>query len=233
MWWMVDYIPGHFISDLDHHPPALLNDLGMYLGRLDRALASFEHDAMQRDLQWDLKQASRLNAFLSFIDDAERKGLVQQFLNRFEERIMPRFSALRSSVIHNDANDNNVLVYKTGDQVKGLIDFGDMVHTFTVCEPAIAIAYMMLGKEDLLDVACIIARGYNSVYPLEPAEIEVLFDLVCIRLCTSVCMSARERKKAPDNEYLAISEAPAWKALYQLAEIDPHAASSLMKERMR
>ena len=39
--WMVNFIPGRFVSDLDVHSDALLIGLGEYLGRLDRALASF------------------------------------------------------------------------------------------------------------------------------------------------------------------------------------------------
>lgn len=224
--WMVNFIPGQFISDLEVHQDALLFGLGEYLGRLDSALESFEHEAMHRDLQWDLKQAGRLEGFLGYLDDVERRDLIAHFLDRFRTQVVPRFSDLRTSVIHNDANDNNILVNGEGTRIKGIIDFGDMVHTYTICELAIAIAYMILGKDNIIDVLGSVVKGYHRAYPLEPPEVEVLFDLICIRLCTSVCMSTRERKKEPDNEYLAISEAPAWKALYQLAKIDSKSASS-------
>ena len=115
---------------------------------------------MHRDLQWDLKQAGRLDGFLSYIDDRERRDLVAQFLDRFHTQVAPRFPELRTSVIHNDANDNNILVQESGSQVKSIIDFGDMVHTYTICELAIAIAYMILDKEDLLHVARQVAKGY-------------------------------------------------------------------------
>ena len=83
----------------------------------------------------------------------------------------PRFPELRTSVIHNDANDNNILVQESGSQVKSIIDFGDMVHTYTICELAIAIAYMILDKEDLLHVARQRwRRGITAVYPLEPSR---------------------------------------------------------------
>ena len=35
------------------------------------------------------------------------------------------------SVIHNDANDHNVLVDGAADRVVGLLDLGDMVHSVT------------------------------------------------------------------------------------------------------
>ena len=226
--WMVNFIPGQFISDVDVHSEPLLMRLGEYLGHMDRALESFEHEAMDRDLQWDLKQAGRLDTFLTYIDDVERKELVEHFMNRFHSHVVVRFAELRASVIHNDANDNNILVNADGNRIKGIIDFGDMVHTYTVCELAIAIAYMILDKDDMLGVLGSVVKGYHRVYPLEPAEIDVLFDLVCIRLCTSVCMSARERKNEPDNEYLAVSEAPAWEALNRLVKMDPKSVSTMI-----
>ena len=228
--WMVNFIPGHFISDLEMHHDRLLVGLGEYLGRLDAALESFEHEAMHRDLQWDLKQSGRLKDFLTYIDDVERRELVAHFLGRFHSLVVPRFPELRSSVIHNDANDNNILVHPEGDRVKSIIDFGDMVHTYTVCELAIAIAYMILGKDDMLGALGSVVKGYHRAYPLEPAEVEVLFDLVCMRLCTSVCMSARERRKEPENEYLAVSEAPAWNALHQLVGMDAKSVSTMIRE---
>jgi len=228
--WMVNYIPGQFMSDVKNPSQDLLSSLGAYLGRLDLALHLFNHEAMRRDLQWDLQNASRLEGFLTYIDDNDQKELISQFLQRFNTQVVPRFLDLRASVIHNDANDNNILVDRSSDQIKGIIDFGDMVYSYTICELAIAIAYMILDKEDILDTAGAVVEGYHSTYPLLPIELDVLFDLICIRLCTSVCMSARERRKAPDNEYLAISEKPAWRALVQLAEIDPVKARQVFEE---
>ncbi len=226
--WMVSYLPGQFVSDLPTHPPTLLESLGVFLGSLDRVLASFEHPAMHRDLNWDLKQVGRLHNLLDHIKESEKKHLVLQFLERLDGQKAGRLSSLRQSVIHNDANDNNVLIAGAPDALRigGIIDFGDMVYSYTIGELAIAIAYMILGKPDPLDTALHVLRGYHQIYPLIPEEIEVLFDLVCLRLCTSVCMSARERSLAPDNAYLAVSEQPAWEMLGRLANINPETASA-------
>jgi 4-aminobutyrate aminotransferase-like enzyme len=131
---------------------------------------------------------------------------------------------LRTSVIQNDANDYNVLVNApaTRDrQVVGLVDFGDMVETWTVQELAVAVAYAILGKADPLTAAAAVVGGYHEALPLEEPELEVLAHLVPLRLCTSVCLSARRRTEEPDNEYLTISEAPAWKSLQALSSLHP------------
>ena len=60
----------------------------------------------------------------------------------------PRLAELPASLIHGDPNDENVLV--GGDQVTGLLDFGDCIYNPTVCELAIALAYAMLDQPDPL-----------------------------------------------------------------------------------
>ena len=45
-----------------------------------------------------------------------------------------------------------------------------------------------------------------------------------MRLCVSVCHAAHQRRLKPDNEYLSISERPAWEALERLADVHPRLA---------
>jgi Ser/Thr protein kinase RdoA (MazF antagonist) len=64
-------------------------------------------------------------------------------------------SQLPRSVIHNDANDHNLLVgpptaAPEERAVTGLLDFGDMVETWTVCELSVAVAYAVFGQADPL-----------------------------------------------------------------------------------
>ncbi|MCP6725966.1 hypothetical protein NL526_28305, partial [Klebsiella pneumoniae] len=81
--------------------------------------------------------------------------------------------------------------------VTGLLDFGDMVESWTVCEPAVAIAYGIFGKADPVSAAGEIAAGYDEVHALTDPELEALWTLAAIRLCTSVCLSAHRRTSEP------------------------------------
>ena len=56
------------------------------------------------------------------------------------------------------------------------------------------------------------------------AEIEALFPLICSRLAVSVVNSAYQRHHFPDNQYLTISERPAWELLERLADVHPRFA---------
>ncbi len=48
---------------------------------------------------------------------------------------------LPKGVLHNDANDHNVIVSQDGSEVVGVLDFGDMVYSCYIFELAITIAY--------------------------------------------------------------------------------------------
>ena len=225
--WMVSFLPGQFVASFDTHPPGLLQSLGAFLARLDKSLISFSHPAMHRTLQWDLKQAAKLIDYEQYIKSEEQKKWVRYGIDRFNKHVVPHFPSLTASVIHNDANDYNVL--SNGQAVTGIIDFGDMVHTYTACELAIGITYMILEKNNPLEIAGEMLQGYHRVFPLKPQDIHVLFDLVYIRLCTSVCMSSLKYSLEPDNEYLAISQAPAWTMLKKLYRVDPDDAYAYLQ----
>jgi len=221
---LLTYLPGQLFAKTRRHSPELLKSLGNLLGRIDAALQTFSHTSVHRELKWDLKIAGWISDYTSQINTPERRAIVEHFLKQFGDIVVPAFSTIRSSVIHNDANDYNVLVQmdEAGNQcVAGLIDFGDMVHSYTICELAVALAYAMLNKPDPLAAGAQIIAGYHKAFPLTEEEVAVLFHLVCMRLCVSVTNSAIEQKREPDNPYMIISEQPAWELLERLYSIDP------------
>ncbi|HWQ15370.1 MAG TPA: aminotransferase class III-fold pyridoxal phosphate-dependent enzyme [Roseiflexaceae bacterium] len=224
--WLLTHVPGRVLAEARPHTPELLESLGAYLGRLDAALAGFAHPAASRALKWDLARAGWIAEHLHAIGDTGRRALVERALRRFEE-IAPRLPALRRSVIHNDANDYNVLVsgpHEWPQRAVSVIDFGDALLTATVCEVAIAAAYALLGKPDPLAAAAHVVAGYHRAYPLEEAEIAALFPLICARLAVSVTNAALRAREAPDDPYVTVSEAPAWEALARLDAIHPRLA---------
>jgi 4-aminobutyrate aminotransferase-like enzyme/Ser/Thr protein kinase RdoA (MazF antagonist) len=217
---LVTYIDGEPLGTVESRPPGLLTDLGRSLGRLDRALADFDHPALHRIFYWDLARGLKvIRQYLALVDDPGTRDLVRHLTGDFERVTVPRLGSLRTGVIHNDPNDHNVIVRETGDgpRVAGLIDLGDAVHSYTVGELAIGIAYAILDQPDPLDVAAIVARGYHEENPLTPDEIASLYGLVCLRLCASVCIAAYQTRRRPDDPYLAISQRSIRRTLPKLA----------------
>jgi 4-aminobutyrate aminotransferase-like enzyme/Ser/Thr protein kinase RdoA (MazF antagonist) len=226
---LVSWLPGQLFSNCCR-TAELHDSLGESLGRLDRALQSFGHAGAHRVFDWDIKQAGRSRARLEFIDDRAQRAILEHFLARFESRIATPLARLRSQVIHGDANDNNLLVDgPVGRRITGLIDFGDAIHSATIGEVAVTCAYAMLGEASPIDVAGRIAAGYHRAYPLQSEELELLFDLIAMRLVTSVTISASRRERVKDNAYLNVSEAPAWAMLERLRAMDAALATGLLR----
>lgn len=228
---LLTYVPGKLLAHTRPHTPELLASLGHLIGTIDRALATFDHPAAIRDLKWDLSRAGWIRDYLQYIADPARRALVARLLDRFEAETLPRLPTLRQSVIYNDANDYNVLAGGPVDaqRIIGVVDFGDMLRTATICDLAIACAYAMLGKPDPLDAAARVIAGYHVAYPLTEDELAVLYDLLCARLCVSVANSAYQRTIDPDNTYLQVSDAAAWDLLDRLASVPPQQAHYLFR----
>lgn len=197
---MVHYLPGVPLGDIKPHSSGLLHDLGRKLGQLARALANFDHPAAHRDFHWDLVNGNRvIDEYAGLIENANLRELV---LNC---RCEPR-ADLRLSVIHGDANDYNLLVDPQSLTISGLIDFGDMVYSYTAGDLAIAMAYVILDKPQPHASAAEIVSGYQSEFTLLENELDALWSLVRLRLAMSVCLAAHQLRQQPENEYLRISQ---------------------------
>lgn len=210
------FVPGTLLAHVSHSA-TLLRDFGGALARMDKALLDFDHPAAHRELQWDLTRAGDLRPEIPLIADPRQRRLALGIIERVDLEVLPILGRLRQSVIHNDANDYNVVVQD--GRVSGFIDFGDIVYTATVCELAIAAAYVMAGKDDPLGAAAHVVAGYDEVVPLTDAERRALFPLSLTRLAMSVIISAARKARDPGNAYYMVHESKAWQVLEQLADV--------------
>ncbi len=220
---VLTWVPGRLWADLQPKSANLLASLGQTLGLLSQGLENFDHPGAHRQLKWDPSRAGWTASHLSAIEDEAQRSIAAYFLELYEQELLPRSGGLRRSVIYGDANDYNILVSRssTAPEVVGVIDFGDTLYTHTINELAIAIAYASMDKPDPLAAAMSIVEGYHQQFPLQEAELEVLFPLICSRLLISVVVSAINRQEHPDNEYLQISDRPAWALLEKLRRVPP------------
>ncbi|MBO3698400.1 aminotransferase class III-fold pyridoxal phosphate-dependent enzyme [Roseivirga sp. E12] len=221
---LLSFVEGAFLAEAEHTPELFLS-LGSFMGEIDVKLRDFKNPSIEsRRLEWDLQNITLLKPLSKHIQDISRRKLVKHFFNQWDLHVYPILPQLRQSIIHNDANDWNILI-KDG-QVTGVIDFGDSVHTQLINELAIAITYGIFGKENPLIWASYIIKGYHQKYPLEQKELGVLYYLIAGRLITSVCKSAQEKINQPDSEYITISEKPAWDLLEKWVTINPTKAKN-------
>lgn len=227
---LVGWVPGTPLAQSARSEEALTS-LGRLLGRFDTALQGFMHPGALRDLDWNIRNAGRSASRLQYIANADDRALLERFLARFETAVEPKLPKLRSTVIHNDANDWNVLVAEDDhDRIAGLIDLGDALYAPVIAEVAIAAAYAGLDHADPIGAAGAIARGFHAEYPLLEEEVDLLFDLIAMRLVTSVTISASRHAHTGGNPYLAISEKPAWTLLRKLDAMNRQFATAILRQ---
>jgi len=194
-------------------------NLGSCLARLDQALQGFSHPAAGHELMWDLKHASRVRGLLVHIADGARRALATSFLDAFEHHALPQMPNLRAQIIHNDMNPHNVLVASHApDTIAGIIDFGDAVRAPLVNDLAVAAAYQLTEAGHPLAGPGDVAAGFHTTLPLEPDEIDLLFDLVATRMVLTVAISNWRAARHPENrDYILRNSAGAWAGLERLA----------------
>ena len=216
---LLTFLEGEFWMNLHERSNALHINLGNFLGRMDKKLENFSHPAMHRSYLWDISKAADANGKLDCIKNHERRRIAGYFLLQFETEAQPLLSSLRHAYAHHDANDTNVLVQ--GENISGLIDFGDMVFTALINNLAVACTYAMMNHDNPLHAAALVVKGYHSAYPLTKQEVDLLYYLIAARLCISVTQSAFNASIETNNEHHFISEKPAWDLLCHLIRINP------------
>ena len=200
---------------------AAVRDYGVTHARLNLALRGFFHPAAGRELLWDLALAASLRPHVDTIADRDRRRLVEVVLDRYEERVAPRWPRLRAQVVHGDLNLDNVVLDESG-RISGIVDFGDAVHTAQVADFAVALASLMRGHpaDEVFRVGRIAIDGYASHLPLEPEELELLGDLVATRLAQIVVISAWRVARYPENAtYIQAWDDDSWRLLELIGEI--------------
>ena len=234
---LVTYLEGQPYGLLAYQPEDLYRQIGGYLGRLDRNLEVLDHPALHRDFQWDIKNAQViLNKYTNLVQDSVAREFIRLINMRYPKLRLDSLKQLRQGIIHNDLNDHNLIVQECNDtipkqyKVIGGIDFGDMVYGYTVSDLAIAIAYAILDKPDPLAIATTIVKSYHQEYPLTEDEISVLFDMVCMRLCMSMCLAAYHHQIRPEDDYIVISQKPIRNSLPKLMEVHPGFAVASFRE---
>ncbi|KUJ76240.1 peptidase M23 [Ruegeria marisrubri] len=214
--WLQNRLPGQCYAKAAPKSEELILRLGRVLGATDRALEHFSHPQLHReDFKWDLMQAGWIADRLDAVADPMRRALLEDITEGFAA-ISDKLDKLPRQAIHNDANDYNILVEgELGERrgISGLIDLGDMCAAPKVCEVAIAAAYVVLDHPRPEQALAALVSGYHAANRLAPEEVDLIWPLLRMRLAVSVVNSTLMAAENPDDPYVTISQAPAWRFL--------------------
>ncbi|SOU87384.1 aminotransferase class III-fold pyridoxal phosphate-dependent enzyme [Tenacibaculum dicentrarchi] len=218
---LLTWISGRVWSSVNPQLDSLRFSLGEQCGLLTKALHGFEHPQAKREFVWDVAQSLWTLKHINLFEN-EQKEIITYYQKQFQNN-KTSYDSLRKSVVHNDANDNNVIVSKelVNPTVKAAIDYGDAIYTQIINDVAIACAYAIMNHNEPLESALHIVKGYHQNFPLQEKELAHLYDAIAMRLVISVTKSAINKIEEPNNKYLLISEKPAWEVLKKWRKIHP------------
>ncbi|MCX7567388.1 aminotransferase class III-fold pyridoxal phosphate-dependent enzyme [Sulfitobacter sp. F26169L] len=228
--WLLNRLPGQCYAISHPKGDALIHEVGQVLGGSAKALADFNHAGLSRDFKWDLTRADWIGDEMHCITDPARRQLIETIHADFAQ-LKPALDAFPKQAIHNDANDYNIMVSGTLDatrHVSGLIDLGDMCAAPRICDLAIAAAYIVLDHPRPEAALAALVAGFHQAYPLSAAEVDLIWPLLRARLAVSVVNSTLMAADNPDDPYVTISQAPAWRFL---EGVELH--GGLLKARLR
>lgn len=226
---LMSYQEGVVADRPEYDTPVLRHNTGVTLAHLDRALQGFFHPAASQDHPWDLMRVPRLLDQVDHIPDLRARRKVVSILERVRDHTIPSCLGLRHQVIHQDAHTSNIVInLERPEEIAGIIDFGDLLHGPLIVEVAVA-AYLsgrpVGDPTTLIDIVL----GYDSVTPLESAEVDVLYDLVLARLAMSTTIAAARAALFPDETHYGVD----LELMSQRIEVAVEAAPAITDEIRR
>jgi 4-aminobutyrate aminotransferase-like enzyme/Ser/Thr protein kinase RdoA (MazF antagonist) len=212
---MVSFLSGRLLTE---SPPTLqlLRDMGTTLARLDLNLRGFFHPSLSRRLAWDVRNLPELTAFGRYIESAALREAIAAVSEHFRA-CLPRLRGLRSQAIHGDCHAANLVVDEGGQSIRGILDFGDMIHAPLIFEPAVAMSELLTEAVAPLSAAAAVLQGYARSVALQADEVELLYDIVAARHAVTVLVHAWRTHHDPEGaRVLDAASANAERSLHHL-----------------
>lgn len=228
--WLSTWLEGVPLQTQPQSTSSFYN-IGLMLARLGLVLKEFRHDGAFRPLNWDLNNIADCQVFLPGKCPEKKWKTVYQFFDNINTRIVEPIKNLNKQIIHADMNPHNFVMSPTEPgAISGIFDFGDMTYTARVNDIAIAASYHLTG-ENPFDHIVPIVQGYHSAFPLETAEIDMLYDLIVARLCMTIVITEYRARLYPENRtYILKNTHSAWLGLSRLKTVDFLSARRILRQ---
>ncbi|PWB32542.1 aminotransferase [Pseudomonas sp. SDI] len=202
---LLEYIDGQTLTRFNYLEPRLIAELGALCARVDQALADFSHEGLERTLQWDPKHAQALIAhLLPVLPEGPRKARVQAAAEQANAVLAPLLAALPTQAVHLDITDDNAVWQRDAQrqwQLQGVIDFGDLLHTWRIADLAVTCAALLHHAEgDPLRILPAVA-AYHALNPLSAAELKALWPMIVARAAVLVLSGEQQVSVDPGNAY--------------------------------
>ncbi len=200
---IIDFLDGGTMSGDGYVPPHRWAALGSLVGRAGTALAGFDHPGLQRTLQWDLRHADRTIELLAhYVAETSRRHLVQTATTAAWRTVAGHAADLPMQAIHGDITDDNVVCTSGDDKSPdGIIDFGDLTHSWAIGELAVTVSAVLRHEGGEPAATLPLIAAFHQERPLRDSEIAALWPLVVLRAATLVVSGNQQAAVDADNEY--------------------------------
>ncbi|XP_050520879.1 uncharacterized protein LOC126894131 isoform X2 [Daktulosphaira vitifoliae] len=217
---MTKYINGDTMSNTiaDEN---FAEEFGSCVGYLTKKLQSFDHEGFHRENHiWALEYAGDALKFVNVFEDKNQQNILNTVLKKFQSEFLSKKDILEKSVIHGDLSFNNILA--TNNKITAIIDFGDVLYSYTFFELAIALCYMIAQEYKKKD-PCLsnvpiktLIEAYQRHRKLTDVELSLLHISVCARLCQSLILGKKTSLRDLSNVYVLSIQKIAWRTLQDL-----------------
>ena len=232
---LVTWIEGEPLDRFGHLGPPVLRAHGAMAARITLALDGFDHPALDRALQWDVRHAgSVVEALAPFASTPERRRTAERGMARAAQALAALEPALRVATVHQDVTDLNTVARRDAagrPMPAGLIDFGDLSRTWLAAELAVTIAAdVPYDPGRPLQTARAVAQGFLPLLPLTDGELSATWPMVLARSAAVAVSGDQQVALDPDNAYVAASRDAEWASLESVAVVSFELATEVLRE---
>jgi hydroxylysine kinase len=204
--------------------------LGETLAELAQKLKPIQ--SSPRELLWDIAQLPALRPLAAELPARLGSTQLTALIDRFQQETEPRLRQLRTQLVHNDFNLDNILI--DAEKITGILDFGDMTNTALANDIAVAACYQLDDGPDLIQPAIDLIVGYHQTTPLTAEERDLLPGLILARMTARVIIPRWRALRFPGNEeYILRSTAMASRHLDRLLAIPSDTFAERILEQTR
>jgi len=200
---VIDFLEGESLSGSEYFSPRSLRAIGELAARVASALADFAADGVARTNQWDLRQAPAvLDSLLPYVDSPALRDRLTTTAEEAWAIVDALSSDLPSQTIHGDLTDDNVVALSASARIPdGIIDLGDLNHSWAVAEIAITLSSLLHHAGGSIESAMTALRAFHAIRPLSRHEAEALWPLVVLRGAVLVASGHHVAATDPGNNY--------------------------------
>ncbi|WP_196890569.1 peptidoglycan DD-metalloendopeptidase family protein [Aureivirga marina] len=219
---LLTYLEGNSWSDISEKSVELYQKLGKQCALSIKALSGFDHIKAHRKFDLDILEANWTKNFFSLFNKSEQKKLVH-FLENFNGEL-EEIQKLRKGIIHNNIHDENILVENIDEKpsIFAVVNYKNAIYSTLINELAVAIAYAVYGKKDVLRIALPMIEGFHKKLLIQENEINHLPSLISMRLIINLVKVKIDLEQNPNNKELQEIVESIWIALKSIYELNPN-----------